>query len=115
MNRENSERHFTHQTAHVSFFGHTHVAGYFIQGDDFKSMDGAEGSLYLNINERSAINVGSVGQPRDGNWQASYVIYDSDENTVQFRRVGYDVKLARARIRDARLPETLALRLIEAF
>lgn len=57
------------------------------------------------------INVGSVGQPRDGNTKASYVIYDPMEHTIQFRRIPYDIEAAQEKIRRVGLPEILADRL----
>ena len=49
------------------------------------------------------INVGAVGQPRDNNPKAAYVIYDTDQQTVELRRVGYDIAFSQQKIRDAGL------------
>lgn len=57
------------------------------------------------------MNVGSVGQPRDGNPKCAYVIYDMDEQTIELRRLDYDIATAQAKIRAAGLPERLAERL----
>ena len=57
------------------------------------------------------INVGSVGQPRDGDPRAAYALYDPSGRVVSFRRLEYDVEAAQARIRAAGLPERLAERL----
>ncbi len=57
------------------------------------------------------INVGSVGQPRDNDPRASYVIYDIEKGSLLLRRVEYDISQAQKKIRDANLPEMLALRL----
>ena len=57
------------------------------------------------------INVGSVGQPRDRDNRACYVVYDSDARTVTFRRVAYDVEAAQQAILAVGLPEYLAERL----
>jgi len=48
---------------------------------------------------KAFINVGSVGQPRDSNPDSCYVIYDSDKNTIQFRRVSYDIPAAITRFK----------------
>ncbi|MDB4693681.1 metallophosphoesterase, partial [Akkermansiaceae bacterium] len=58
-------------------------------------------------------NTGSVGQPRDGDWRACYVIYDLAAVTVSFRRVEYDIETTQKKIRDAGLPEMLAERLAD--
>lgn len=57
------------------------------------------------------INVGSVGQPRNGDPRASFAIYDSDAKTVTRYMLPYDIALAQSKIREAGLPERLASRL----
>ena len=57
------------------------------------------------------VNVGSVGQPRDGNPKAAYAIYDMDEGSVELRRLDYDISAAQAKIMAAGLPPRLAERL----
>ena len=65
----------------------------------------------LELGQRLFINVGSVGQPRDGDPRASYVIYDMDSRFIRFRRLEYDVTAAQARCLEAGLPERCAERL----
>ena len=57
------------------------------------------------------INAGSVGQPRDGNNRACYAIYRPDFNTVEFRRIPYNVRLTKEKIIRAGLPLVTAHRL----
>ena len=57
------------------------------------------------------MNPGSVGQPRDGDPRAAYVLYDPEARVVEYRRAEYDVGEAQRKIRAAGLPEILALRL----
>jgi diadenosine tetraphosphatase ApaH/serine/threonine PP2A family protein phosphatase len=57
------------------------------------------------------INVGSVGQPRDGDWRAAYVIYQPETMDVELRRIPYDIESAQRKIIDAGLPAELAERL----
>jgi diadenosine tetraphosphatase ApaH/serine/threonine PP2A family protein phosphatase len=57
------------------------------------------------------INMGSVGQPRDGNWRAAYCIYDIENNLVEQLRVKYDLAVAQQKIIKAGLPRLLAERL----
>jgi diadenosine tetraphosphatase ApaH/serine/threonine PP2A family protein phosphatase len=107
--------------AAITFFGHTHIQGAFY-------LNGGEGpwelrpaahnqdvhetqTVYLLAGSRYLINPGSVGQPRDGDWRASFALYDSNQHTVVFHRVPYDVRRTQERIREARLPDRLALRL----
>ena len=50
--------------------------------------------FYLNDSSKYLIDVGSVGQPRDGDARACYVIFDPVEQRVEFFRISYDVKEA---------------------
>jgi diadenosine tetraphosphatase ApaH/serine/threonine PP2A family protein phosphatase len=70
------------------FQGHTHVPGVFTEGFHFHSPDQLGGTYSLR-ESKALINVGSVGQPRDGDWRACYAILDGD--SVRFRRVEYDI------------------------
>ena len=71
--------------------------------------------LCLRTEQRMIINPGSVGQPRDGDWRASYLVYDSDlggpAGVLHHRRVEYDLAGAQNGILTAGLPESLAVRL----
>ena len=60
---------------------------------------------------RWLMNPGSVGQPRDGDPRAAYLLLDLDASSARYRRVPYDVEATQAEIRDAGLPEALAERL----
>jgi diadenosine tetraphosphatase ApaH/serine/threonine PP2A family protein phosphatase len=57
------------------------------------------------------VNVGSVGQPRDGDWRAAYTIYDVQAQTISIRRLEYDIETAQRKIHEAGLPPLLADRL----
>jgi diadenosine tetraphosphatase ApaH/serine/threonine PP2A family protein phosphatase len=57
------------------------------------------------------VNVGAVGQPRDGNPKAGYVIYDMNEGSIELRRLDYDIAKAQRKILEAGLPQRLADRL----
>jgi len=59
------------------------------------------------------VNVGSVGQPRDGDPKAAYCVFDSESGQVRIKRVEYDVRSAMKKILAAGLPEYLAMRLAE--
>jgi diadenosine tetraphosphatase ApaH/serine/threonine PP2A family protein phosphatase len=60
---------------------------------------------------RRLCNPGSVGQPRDGDWRAAWLLLDLAERRASFRRVEYDVQATQAEIREAGLPASLAERL----
>ena len=68
-------------------------------------------ALRIDEKKRYLLNPGSVGQPRDGDPRASFSIADLHNQVVEFWRVPYDVEGVQERMRAARLPEPLALRL----
>ena len=68
-------------------------------------------SLEVEKGKKYFINVGSVGQPRDGDSRAAYVIYDLKAGTIELRRLDYDFEKTQAKILEAGLPERLANRL----
>ena len=110
FDNQQAETNFIQQKTPICFHGHTHcpmiyekqMAGvYRIDPQDFTL---APGRKYF-------INVGSVGQPRDGDPRATYVIYDPMKRRISYRRLEYDIAAAQERIRAAGLPERLAERL----
>jgi predicted phosphodiesterase len=78
------------------FHGHTHVAGIFTESLDFLSPEDVDG-VYPLAGGKVLCNVGSVGQPRDGDWRACYVLFDGE--TIRYRRVEYDVDATVRKIR----------------
>jgi len=101
--------------AHVTFFGHTHVPSLFIlhRGGVRGVLLRGNGQLRLHPRMRYLINPGSIGQPRDRNPKAAYMVFDSESRTVRWFRVPYPVAAAQQRIRAANLPESLAQRLAD--
>ncbi|HKW03153.1 MAG TPA: metallophosphoesterase family protein [Vicinamibacterales bacterium] len=97
----------------LCFFGHTHLPALFATAQDpvREAVDPAGDELALPRSGPALINVGSVGQPRDGDPRAAYGILDMTRHTLRLRRVTYDIAGAQARIRDAGLPVWLAIRL----
>ena len=97
----------------ISFFGHTHLQGGFeIHRNGVRRTP--DGGIF-DVRDESMqylINPGSVGQPRDGDWRAGYVLYDSAERTVECRRVNYDNITTWRKIVQAGLPEVLGKRLM---
>lgn len=92
--------------------GHTHAPGIFEkQAAEDRSRQVPAAALELAPECRYIVNVGSVGQPRDGDPRAAYCVFDSAEKRVEIKRVDYDIETAQRKIRDAGLPEMLAERL----
>jgi diadenosine tetraphosphatase ApaH/serine/threonine PP2A family protein phosphatase len=99
-------------SARVCLFGHTHVpAIYATAQEPVTAFDGVEDELRLPRQAPVLINVGSVGQPRDGDPRAAYGVLDDERGSIRLRRVAYDILGAQASILKAQLPEWLALRL----
>ena len=100
---------FTYQHTALCFIGHTHRPIIYHRDHSVNSF--AFETLTIEKNQKYLINVGSVGQPRDGEWRAAYAIYDTDTNEIVLRRIPYDLEAAQRAILDAGLPQKLALRL----
>jgi len=100
---------FPYQTTPVCFFGHTHVPVAFMR--DTVVRGGTFSKFKVDPAKKYFVNVGAVGQPRDNNPKAAYVVYDVEASTIELRRVDYDIAAAQAKIREAGLPERLAERL----
>jgi diadenosine tetraphosphatase ApaH/serine/threonine PP2A family protein phosphatase len=79
------------------FQGHTHVPGIFTEQRQFMSPEELD-DLYRLDGGKTLVNVGSVGQPRDGDWRACYALLD--DPVVRFRRVEYDIEETIKKIRD---------------
>jgi len=94
----------------VCFIGHSHYPGTFVAHGS-RSLYTRQLKLQLEPGRRYIVNVGSVGQPRDGDPRAAYLLWDSESGDLEHVRLEYDVEKAAARIRDAGLPPFLAERL----
>lgn len=104
-----AEANFAYQMCSVCFFGHTHVPLAFEKAGIVRG--GLYTKLRITAGRKYYINVGSVGQPRDGDPRSSYVIFCPRSKTIEFRRVAYDVEAAMERNAQANLPERLIKRL----
>jgi diadenosine tetraphosphatase ApaH/serine/threonine PP2A family protein phosphatase len=92
--------------------GHSHVALQVVDSGGEVAGGVARGGTELDLDGvRALLNPGSVGQPRDGDPKAAYLLLDLDAKRASFRRVEYDVERTQREIRDAGLPEMLAGRL----
>jgi diadenosine tetraphosphatase ApaH/serine/threonine PP2A family protein phosphatase len=77
------------RVSHICFVGHTHVPGVFLNEPDFYLPDELNNVYPIVDGEKAIINIGSVGQPRDKDWRASYAYVEEDR--LHFVRVEYDV------------------------
>lgn len=102
---------FTYQNTAVCFFGHTHVPVAFIR--DSMVRGGTYSKFRVEPGKKYFVNVGSIGQSRDGVPKATYVIYDMDDQSIELRRLDYDMATTQKKIIAAGLPHRLADRLPE--
>ncbi len=109
---------FPYLESSIGLFGHTHVQGGFewvrnrvwsIGGPDPQAKK--ETLLEFDPDAAYLINPGSVGQPRDTDPRAAYILYTPEDRFLTYHRVDYDIDAAQAKIRRAGLPDLLAQRL----
>lgn len=108
LDRYNAEASMSYQLTPVCFCGHSHVPCVY----EKRCEDAIEESeVDIKPLGKYLINVGSVGQPRDKDYRACFVIFDTDFKRVTYHRVDYDIETSAQKIIDAGLPESLATRL----
>jgi diadenosine tetraphosphatase ApaH/serine/threonine PP2A family protein phosphatase len=114
MDANTAYRNFEYFSTSVCLVGHTHVPVLFTLDEEH---DRAETVLPpppepVELGpERTIVNPGSVGQPRDGDPRASYAMLDTDEMTWEFRRIKYSIEITQERMRAKGLPQLLIDRL----
>lgn len=112
VSAEELEETFADLPERVFFTGHTHFPEIIAYRDGRIERDDLhEGERQLDPEARYIINVGSVGQPRDGNNNAKYLVFDPGRYALELRYIPYDVETVVRKIRAAGLPEAHATRL----
>jgi predicted phosphodiesterase len=103
---------FEQMDQNLCFVGHTHRLGIFgFDGRNISRSPLNKGIIRLNKDKKYIINTGSVGQPRDGNNNAKYLIWDREAHTIEARFIPYDIAATVRKIELAGLPEQNAIRL----
>ncbi|MBC7252035.1 MAG: metallophosphoesterase family protein [Anaerolineae bacterium] len=108
---------FAHFDTHFCFVGHTHAPAIFRSSQNENGQTICESLMvpYSSLiplgEERLIINPGSVGQPRDGDARASYIILDTEALTFEYRRIRYPVEVTQTKMDEAHLPVRLITRL----
>jgi predicted phosphodiesterase len=100
---------FSYQHTSVCFIGHTHSPKAYVRDGSVRTL--ALDSINFQQGKKYLINVGSVGQPRDGDWRPAYCVYDTHIGELRLHRVEYDLPAAQQAILDVGLPHKLADRL----
>jgi len=106
-----AEKQFRSFKKRICFLGHSHkpiVYGHTFAGETYVIRPE---EIKLEPESRYIVNIGSVGQPRDGNPRSCYVLYDTDNDTLTYRRIAYDLAAAQAKMAAAKLPDFLIERL----
>jgi diadenosine tetraphosphatase ApaH/serine/threonine PP2A family protein phosphatase len=114
LDKDTAAAAFERTDAPIVFVGHTHIAEYWVYEPDgvigHKHMQHG-GELTLEDGKRYIVDVGSVGQPRDLNPEASFVFYDPENKRVEWIRYAYPIAEVQRKMRAAGLPAYLADRL----
>lgn len=96
----------------LGLHGHTHVPIAWHEAEDgLEGTRGGDGERFGFEDRRSLVNPGSVGQPRDGDPRASYLLLDTDARLVTWHRVPYDIEAVQQAMRAVALPRALVARL----
>jgi len=97
----------------LCFVGHTHLPVVYTLGEDPYSatLIIPEPNIPVTLANRSIVNPGSVGQPRDRDPRAAYALFDTETHVWDYHRVDYDIASVQQRMRQAKLPERHILRI----
>ena len=120
VNQYDGEENFPYFEAPVCFLGHSHKPVILEQapGGGVEAVYGGHvqhWSHQLKPDHRYIINVGSLGQPRDGLPMPCFVVYDSEAGSVEFHRFEYNLESTQKKILSQKLPEFLSERLSAGF
>lgn len=114
LDKRTAAKAFALTDAPVIFIGHTHIAEYWVQEPDgeigHRHMQHG-GEVVFEPGRRYIVDVGSVGQPRDLNPQASFAFYEPEKRRVEWMRYDYPITQVQHKIHEAHLPDYLATRL----
>ena len=106
-----AEKNFDYFEQTFCFLGHSHLPGIFEKNKNNEIRSLGDSKLELDPESRYIINVGSLGQPRDGNPDPAFVFYDSMSHVIEFHRFSYNLSLTQEKIRACGLPCYFADRL----
>ena len=109
MNIDDAMDAFNYFKGQICFIGHTHYP--IIVSDNGEIL--ADKKVEFKKKSRYVVNTGSVGQPRDGDNRACYVLYDSGARTVEYIRLRYDIEATQKQMTQVRFPQFLINRLSE--
>ncbi|MGI6394048.1 MAG: metallophosphoesterase family protein [bacterium] len=101
----------------INFIGHSHYMNLFVMTGEGKSVELgiSQGEVEIKYPYPVVCVCGSVGQPRDGDPRAGFVVYDTEKKTISFHRVEYDIEKTIQKIESLKLPGTYGRRLRNGF
>jgi diadenosine tetraphosphatase ApaH/serine/threonine PP2A family protein phosphatase len=111
LNPGQAAEQFTQFPQSACFIGHSHLPTIFTQNVSGTVTQHTKPASKLADDKRYIINIGSVGQPRDNDPRACYLIVDTENQTAIYRRVEYDLAKTQKKVRNNSFPEFLAERL----
>ena len=111
MDPQTAALNFDYFSTPYCFVGHTHLPVVYTREEKKLVVYKPAPNNKITLSPRMIINPGSVGQPRDHDPRAAYVIYNPEENTWDYRRLTYDIPAVQTRMADAQLPERHIVRL----
>ncbi len=111
MDSQTAALNFDYFSTPYCFVGHTHLPVVYTREEKKLVVYKPTPNNKITLSPRTIINPGSVGQPRDHDPRAAYVIYNPEENTWDYRRLTYDIPAVQTRMADAQLPERHIVRL----
>lgn len=111
LSEVDAQHEFKYFDEKICFIGHSHFPIIFNNRAGFTRAP----EVQLEPDDKYVVNVGSVGQPRDGNPKTCFCVYDENDDSIQFIRLNYDVNKTREKIIKAGLPVFLADRLTKGY
>ena len=111
LDKQSVMANFFFQRRNISFHGHTHVPLIALHKQGTNPTVFRFQKTSVPPQHKALINAGSVGQPRDRNPDAAYIVFDSESREVELKRVPYDISKTQEKMKAAQLPEKLIQRL----
>jgi predicted phosphodiesterase len=111
LDMDDARESFNYFTHKICMLGHTHRPYIVYQDNAGEATLTKQTEETLSEERRYLINIGSVGQPRDGDPRSCYLIYDSDKGVIKHKRVNYNIKATQKDMAKIGLPEYLIERL----
>jgi len=108
---DEAEENFRFFQTQICLVGHSHRPFIIKKFDGKQCFLHEDASVKIEDGFKYLINIGAVGQPRDGDNRACYLIYEDEEKIAQLKRVSYDIKKTQKKMRKAKLPQFLIERL----